>query len=86
MSAIVPDERRQLNGAGGSSPHGGVTIRHHRAANSKDDFVDFNEDTLDGRKLLEFTVPIPSLVVSSSTRDYKDMHLDGHKRLRREAT
>ena len=35
--------------------------------------------------LLEFKVPIPSLVVSSSTRDYRDMHLDGHKRLRREA-
>ena len=62
------------------------TIRPHRAANSKDDFVDFNEDTLDGRKLLEFTEPMPSLVVSSSTRDYRDRHLDGHKRLRRETT
>ena len=60
--------------------------RRDDPTSSSGQFVDFNEDTLDGRKLLEFTVPIPSLVVSSSTRDYRDMHLDGHKRLRRETT
>jgi hypothetical protein len=81
-----PGRETAVERAGGSSLHGGETIRPHRAANSKDDFIDFNEDTLDGRKLLEFTVPIPSLVVSSSTRDYRGMHLDGHKRLRRETT
>jgi hypothetical protein len=51
------------------------------SANSKEDFVEVDE--LDGRKLLEFEEPMPSLIVSSPTRDYRDVQLDGRKRLRR---
>jgi hypothetical protein len=36
------------------------------SANSKEDFVEVDE--LDGRKLLEFEEPMPSLIVSSPTR------------------
>jgi hypothetical protein len=53
-------------------------------ANSKEDFVDVDE--LGGRKLVEFEEPMPSLIVSASTRDYGDVQLDEHKRLRRRIT
>src|SRR5580704_13578799 len=40
----------------------------------------------DGREPLESEEPMPSLIVSSPTRGYRDMHLGGHKRLRRGTT
>ena len=58
-------------------------IEHNRA-NSKEDFVDVDE--LDGRKLLlEFEEPVPSLILSSPTRGYRDVNIDGHKGLHRRA-
>ena len=54
----------------------------HNTANSKEDFVDVDE--LDGRKLLlEFEEPVPSLILSSPTRGYRDVNIDGDKGLRR---
>jgi hypothetical protein len=59
-----------------------ANLIEHNRANSKEDFVDVDE--LDGRKLLlEFEEPVPSLILSSPTRGYRDVNIDGHKGLRR---
>ena len=52
-------------------------------ANLKDDFVDVDE--LYG-ELSELEEPIPSLIVSSPTRDYTGVQINGHKRLRQRTT
>jgi hypothetical protein len=81
MSEIVCDVSCFLVSAGTFAVRRGLKSEF----SYEDGQIRLDENSRPARRVRETLLEL-SLVVSSSTRDYRDMHLDGHKRLRRETT